>query len=83
MATHVFRGQRLRQVLDVGIRALKPTLRRASTSVQSKIVTGPNGEKIIPSPFGEATYPEMLIHEFVWNKSENYPDKIALVILIM
>jgi len=54
-------------------------LRRASTSKQTRIVTGSNNEKIIMSSCGDASYPETLIHEFVWNNSENYPNHIALV----
>jgi len=81
MATHVFRGiQRLTRVLDVG--PLTFTLRRASTSAQ-KFVTGPNGEKILLSPFGEITYPEISISDFVWKDSEKYSNQIALVILII
>jgi len=84
MATHAFRGiQSLSRVLDAGIRMLSPTLRRATTSTQSKIVTGPKNEKIIMPSTGEASYPEILIHEFVWNDSENYPNHIALVIFLM
>jgi len=79
MATHVFRGiQRLARVLDVG--PLTFTLRRASTSAQ-KFVTGPNGEKMLLSPFGEITYPEITISEFIWRNSDKYPNQIALVIL--
>ncbi|XP_011880881.1 PREDICTED: probable 4-coumarate--CoA ligase 3 [Vollenhovia emeryi] len=80
MATHVFHGiQRLSRVLDGGIRALNPTLRRASTSSQTRIVTGPNNEKIIMPSAGEAKdIPETLIHEFVWRDSENYSNHIAL-----
>jgi len=80
MATHIFCGiQRLSRVLDAGIRPLNSMLRRASTSKQTRIVTGSNNEKIIMSSCGEASYPETLIHEFVWNNSENYPNHIALV----
>ncbi|KAG5319628.1 4CL3 ligase, partial [Pseudoatta argentina] len=79
MATHIFCGiQRLSRVLDAGIRPLNSMLRRTSTSKQTRIVTGPNNEKIIMSPRGDASYPETLIHEFVWNNSENYPNHIAL-----
>ncbi|XP_025986662.2 probable 4-coumarate--CoA ligase 3 isoform X1 [Solenopsis invicta] len=79
MATHAFRGiQRLSQIFDAGIRTLNPILRYASTSSQTKIITGPNNEKIIMPPDGEASYPETLVHEFVWNDSENYPNHIAL-----
>jgi hypothetical protein len=78
MATHVFRGiQRLTRVLDVGL--LTFTLRRASTSAQ-KFVTGSNGEKILLSPFGEITYPEISISDFIWRDSEKYSNHIALVI---
>ncbi|XP_018306977.1 4-coumarate--CoA ligase 1 [Mycetomoellerius zeteki] len=79
MATHAFHViQRLSRVLDAGIRTLNSTLRRASTSKQTRIVMGPNNERIIMSPYGEVSYPETLIHEFVWNNSENYPNHIAL-----
>lgn len=81
MVTHVFHGiQRLNRVLDAGIRTLTFTLRRASTSSQTRIVTGPNNQKIIMPLIGEASYPETLLHEFVWNNSEKYPNHIALVI---
>ncbi|TGZ55917.1 uncharacterized protein [Temnothorax longispinosus] len=80
MATHAFhRIQRLSRVLDAGMRTINSTLRRASAlSGQARIVTGPNNEKIIMSPAGEASYPETLIHEFVWNNIENYPNHVAL-----
>lgn len=80
MATHAFRGiQRLSRVLDVGIRTLNPTLSRALTSSQPKIMTGPNNEKIVMSSAGEIScLPETLVHEFVWNDSEKYPNHIAL-----
>ncbi|XP_011157991.1 probable 4-coumarate--CoA ligase 3 [Solenopsis invicta] len=79
MATQAFRGiQKLSQVFDAGIRTLNPILRRASTSSQARIVTGPNNEKIIMSSFGNASYPETSIHEFIWSDSENYPNHIAL-----
>ncbi|XP_012538742.2 probable 4-coumarate--CoA ligase 3 [Monomorium pharaonis] len=78
MATRAFRGlQRFRQVLDVE-GTLNPILRRASTSSQTRIMTGPNNEKIITPFAGEASYPETLIHEFIWNNSENYSNHIAL-----
>lgn len=84
MATHAFHViQRLSRVLDAGIRTLNSTLRRASTSKQTRIVMGPNNERIIMSPYGEVSYPETLIHEFVWNNSENYPNHIALVIFFI
>ncbi|XP_011063256.1 PREDICTED: 4-coumarate--CoA ligase 1-like [Acromyrmex echinatior] len=79
MATHIFCGiQRLSRVLDAGIRPLNSMLRRVSTLKQTRIVTGPNNEKIIMSLRDDASYPETLIHEFVWNNSENYPNHIAL-----
>ncbi|XP_039310931.1 4-coumarate-CoA ligase 1 isoform X2 [Solenopsis invicta] len=79
MVAHAFRSiQRLSQMFDAGIRTLNPILRCASTSSQTKIITGPNNEKIIMPPDDEAFYPETLIHEFVWNDSENYPNHIAL-----
>ncbi|KYN09238.1 PREDICTED: 4-coumarate--CoA ligase 1-like [Trachymyrmex cornetzi] len=79
MATRVFCGiQRLSRVLDAGIRPLNSTLRRASTSKQTRIVSGTNNERIIMSPSGDVSYPETLIHEFVWNNSKNYPNHIAL-----
>lgn len=84
MATYVFHGiQRLSRVLDTGIRTLNPTLRRASTSSQIRLVTGPNNEKIITPSTGDAPYPEMLLHEFIWNNSEKYPNHIALVIILI
>lgn len=81
MATHAFRGM-LSRILNAGKRTLNPTLRRATTSSQPKIVTGPNNEKII-MPLKDASYPEILIHELVWKDSENYPNHIALVIFLI
>ncbi|XP_014486259.1 PREDICTED: probable 4-coumarate--CoA ligase 3 [Dinoponera quadriceps] len=81
MATNMFHGMRKlgRVFSDAGIRALNPTLRRASTLAQSKVVEGPNGERIIQSPYGDISpFSEMLIHEYVWNKAEDYPNKVAL-----
>ncbi|XP_039310924.1 4-coumarate--CoA ligase 2 isoform X2 [Solenopsis invicta] len=82
MATQALRSiQRLSQVtirLDAGVRTLNPILRCASTLSKARIVTGPNNEKIIMPSAGEASYPETLIHEFVWNNSKNYPNYIAL-----
>ncbi|KAM0736789.1 4-coumarate:CoA ligase 1 [Formica fusca] len=78
MAIHAFRGiQRLSRVLDASIRTLNFTLRCKSTPARTKLVTGSNGEKIFVS-VNDISYPEILIHEFVWNNIENYPDHIAL-----
>ncbi|KMQ94980.1 putative 4-coumarate-- ligase 3-like protein [Lasius niger] len=78
MATHAFRGiQRLNRVLDASIRTLNSTLRCASTSSQTRIVSGSNGERIFLSS-NDISYPETLLHEFVWNDIANYPDHIAL-----
>ncbi|CAL1685815.1 unnamed protein product [Lasius platythorax] len=78
MATHAFRGiQRLNRVLDASIRTLNSTLRCASTSSQTRIVSGSNGERIFLSA-NDISYPETLLHEFVWNDIANYPDHIAL-----
>lgn len=80
MATHAFRGiQKLNRVLDASIKTLNFTLRCTSTSARTRLVTGSNGEKIFV-PLNDISYPEILIHEFVWNNIENYPDHIALVI---
>ncbi|XP_072757261.1 probable 4-coumarate--CoA ligase 1 isoform X2 [Anoplolepis gracilipes] len=78
MATHALRSiQRLR-VLDAAVRTFNSTLRCASTSTQTRIiVTGSNGEKIF-LPSNDISYPETLVHEFVWSNIENYPDHIAL-----
>jgi len=84
MATHVFRNiQKLNQILGVGIRSLNATLRPASTSMQSRIIKGSNGENIILSPINDISYPEILLHEFIWQNSESYSNHIALVILII
>lgn len=82
MVMNAFHGMcRLgRVVSDAGRRVLNPTLRRTLTSIQSKIMEGSNGERIIPSPYGEISSSDMLIHEHVWNKAEDRADKIALVI---
>ncbi|XP_070150446.1 uncharacterized protein [Polyergus mexicanus] len=77
MAIRAFRGiQRLSRVLDAS-RTLNFTLRCTSTSARTKLITGSNGEKIFV-PVNDVTYPEILIHEFIWNNIENYPDHIAL-----
>lgn len=78
MATHVFRGiQRLSRVLDANIRTLNSTLRCATTSSQIKIVKNSNGEKFF-LPSNDISYPESLLHEFVWSNIDNYPDHVAL-----
>lgn len=83
MTTHVFRGiQRLSRVLDANIRTLNFTLRCATTSSQIKIVKGSNGEKFF-LPSNDISYPESLVHEFVWSNIDSYPDHVALVILII
>lgn len=80
----MFRGvQRLSRILDAGIRTLNPTLRRASTSSQVRIVTGPNNEKIIMPLITDVSYPEILIHELVWKDVEKYPNHVALVIFMI
>lgn len=80
MATHAFRGiQKLNRVLDASIKTLNFKLRCTSTSARTRLVTGANGEKIFV-PLNDIYYPETLVHEFVWNNIENYPDHIALVI---
>jgi len=81
MATHVFRGiQRLNRVLDANIRTFNSTL-KCTASLQTKIVKGSNGNKFFLS--NDISYPEALVHEFIWNNIENYPDHVALVILII
>lgn len=52
---------------------------RFSSAVQRKVVEGTNGERIIRSPYGEITYPEVPVSEYVWSTLENYSDKDALV----
>ncbi|XP_011143611.1 4-coumarate--CoA ligase 2 [Harpegnathos saltator] len=81
MVTNAFHGMwRLGRIItNSGIRTLNPALRRASTLAQSRIVKGPNNEKIIKSPYGDLPcLSDMLLHEYVWNKAEDYTDKIAL-----
>ncbi|GAB1860530.1 Probable 4-coumarate--CoA ligase 1 [Camponotus japonicus] len=76
MATHVFRGiQRLNRVLDANIRTFNSTL-KCTASLQTKIVKGSNGKKFFLS--NDISYPETLVHEFIWNNIENYPDHVAL-----
>ncbi|XP_029176729.1 4-coumarate--CoA ligase 1-like [Nylanderia fulva] len=78
MATHAFRGiQKLNRVLDASIKVLNSSLRCASTSLQTRLVTGSNGEKTFIAS-NDLSYPETIIHEFIWNNIENYPDHIAL-----
>nr|XP_012229595.1 PREDICTED: 4-coumarate--CoA ligase 1-like isoform X2 [Linepithema humile] len=79
MAIHAFYNiQRINRILGVGIRALNATLRPASTLTQSRIIKGSNGENIIMSPINDISYPETLLHEFVWHDSESYSNHIAL-----
>lgn len=81
MATQAFRNvQLLNRILGIGIRTLHATVRPASTSTHSRIIQGTNGEKIILSPISDTSYPDTLLHEFVWNNSESYSNLIALVI---
>ncbi|KAL6429827.1 hypothetical protein ACFW04_007596 [Cataglyphis niger] len=78
MATHAFRGiQKLNRVLDASIKTFNFILRCTSTSSRTRLVTGSNGEKIFV-PLNDVSYPEILLHEFVWDNIENYPHHIAL-----
>ncbi|KAL0119142.1 hypothetical protein PUN28_009623 [Cardiocondyla obscurior] len=78
MATHVFHGIQKLSRVDIGIRTLNFISKRASTSSQTRITTGAKNEKIILPVAGEASYPELLIHEFVWKNTESYPNHTAL-----
>ncbi|XP_014212779.1 4-coumarate--CoA ligase 1-like [Copidosoma floridanum] len=53
--------------------------RHLSNDFQTKVVEGMNGEKIISSPYGSVTYPEMPLHEYVWNTLPNYSNMTAVV----
>lgn len=82
MVTHVFSCiRRLNRVLDASIRTFNSTSKCTTMLWQTKIMKGSNGEKFFLSP--DISYPETLVHEFVWNNVENYPDHVALVILII
>lgn len=50
----------------------------ANAARQPKVIEGQNGERIIPSPYGQATYPEMTIYEHVWKDMQDYSEMIAL-----
>jgi hypothetical protein len=50
-----------------------------SNTVQSKIIDGKNEERIITSPYGTITCPEVLIHDYVWETLQNYSKMVALV----
>ncbi|XP_046468713.1 uncharacterized protein [Neodiprion pinetum] len=44
----------------------------------TRIQEGKNGEKIFKSPFNNINYPTMPLHEFVWENTGKWGDKVAL-----
>lgn len=66
--------------LDVAsTNVIKIQSRCMSNAVQPKVVEGTNGEKIIPSPYGQISYPEMRISDYVWESLQDYSNMVALV----
>ncbi|XP_016841715.1 4-coumarate--CoA ligase 1 [Nasonia vitripennis] len=57
---------------------IKIQSRCMSNAAQAKVVEGTNGEKIIPSPYGQLTYPEMRISDYVWESLQDYSNMVAL-----
>lgn len=70
------------QLESASAKLVQPQSRCLSNAVQPKVVKGTNGEKIIPSPFGQVTYPEIPLSDYVWEKLSNYSGMTAVVCTI-
>lgn len=84
MTSIVRQAVRLGTSLEVAVntKILKLPSRCLSNAVQTKVHEGLNGEKIIASPYGQVTYPEVKVSDYVWETLPNYSNMIALVIKI-
>ena len=78
MAAIVRRALRLGARIDAANAKLLQS-RCLSNAAQAKVVEGTNGEKIIASPYGQVTYPDISITEYVWKSLNNHERMIALV----
>ncbi|KAL7286409.1 hypothetical protein TKK_0019359 [Trichogramma kaykai] len=72
----------IRRILKFGAKLqdqlLKQQSRHASiNTIQHYFPAPKKGEHIIDSPFGQLSYPEMPIHEYVWETLQSYSHMIA------
>ncbi|XP_017766805.1 PREDICTED: 4-coumarate--CoA ligase 1 isoform X1 [Eufriesea mexicana] len=71
-------ARRLGQLSESGRKVSNRSVTYMSTQPRQKIIEDENGKKIFPSPHGEITPSDMLLHEHIWKNIGNYADKIAL-----
>lgn len=70
--------QKLSRAQETGARLEKSIVRSTSTLTRSKIVEGENGERILPSPYGQVNIPDISIHDYIWRNVGNHRNHIAL-----
>lgn len=75
-------ARRLGQISESGTKVVNRFVKYASTQAQHKFIEDENGKKIFPSPFGDFTPSDSLVHEYVWKNVELFPNRIALVIYV-
>lgn len=71
-------ARRLGQISESGTKVVNRFVRYASTQAQHKFIEDENGKKIFPSPFGDFTPSDTLVHEYIWKNVETFPNRIAL-----
>ncbi|XP_011494753.1 PREDICTED: 4-coumarate--CoA ligase 1-like [Ceratosolen solmsi marchali] len=79
MAAIIPRVQRMgMKIKAVNAQFIKLNTKYFSQTIQTNIIEGTNGEKIITSPHGPVTYPEMPINHYIWADIQNYSNMVAL-----
>lgn len=75
-------ARRLGQISESGTKVVNRFVKYASTQAQHKFIEDENGKKIFPSPYGDFTPSDTLVHEHIWKNVEMFPNHIALVIYV-
>lgn len=79
MATMIPRVLRMGMKIEAAtVNYVKFQKKYLSNVIQTTVVEGANGEKIIKSPYGPVTYPEITIHDYIWQTLQNYSNLTAL-----
>lgn len=71
-------ARRLGQISESGTKVVNRFVRYASTQARHKFIEDENGKKIFPSPFGDFTPSDTLVHAYIWKNVETFPNRIAL-----
>lgn len=72
--------QRVGLILKNGSKVTNSTARKyASTVTKCKMIEGNNGEQIFSSCYEDVEIPSLTIPEYLWQKLEKWPKRIAVV----